>query len=379
MWVYYTGTPADALLCKGVSGDGNAWKNLGIRLDDDPVTLRQINWRSRGGDTVNALNSRTGLPLAEWVHVAVTFDVNAPGNNQKIYINGKLDAENRSANPLTTNAGPLFIGAETYTQPAGRWWWQGMIDEGSLYNRALNPVEIKTIAGVKPATDPTPKNGATVSTTDVRLEWWQGSNVAFAERSSSVLQRSDRGCERGRRRRRQGLHDRPELPRHRPGPGRDLLLARRRGQRRAPRQALEGRGLELHRGLRESRGPQPGRRRPVRQPRQNAQLGPGHGRRFAPRLLRRRSDEGRRRRRGRRQRSHDRSQLHPRDAHARHHLLLARGRIRRRRDARRRRLEFPDNRLGRPQSRRLVDVRRRLPRYQRQREPRPAGQQRRHH
>ena len=64
MWVYYTGTPADALLCKGVSGDGNAWKNLGIRLDDDPVTLRQINWRSRGGDTVNALNSRTGLPLA---------------------------------------------------------------------------------------------------------------------------------------------------------------------------------------------------------------------------------------------------------------------------------------------------------------------------
>ena len=44
----------------------------------------------------------------------------------------------------------------------------------------MNPVEIKTIAGVKPATDPTPKNGATVSTTDVRLEWWQGSNVAYA-------------------------------------------------------------------------------------------------------------------------------------------------------------------------------------------------------
>jgi len=179
MWVYYTGTPADALFCKGVAGDGNAWKNLAVRLDDDPVTYRQLNWRSRGGDTVNALNSSTGLPLAEWVHVAVTFNVDAPGNNQKIYINGKLDAENRSANPLTTNTGPLFIGAETYTQPAGRWFFQGMLDEGSLYNRALNPVEIKTIAGVKPATDPTPKNGATVSTTDVQLEWWQGSNVAY--------------------------------------------------------------------------------------------------------------------------------------------------------------------------------------------------------
>jgi hypothetical protein len=178
MWVYYTGTPADALFCKGVAGDGNAWKNLAVRLDDDPVTYRQLNWRSRGGDTVNALNSRTGIPLAEWVHVAVTFDVDAPGDNQKIYLNGKLDAENRSANPLTTNIGPLFLGAETYTQPAGRWFFQGMIDEGSMYNRALNPVEIKTIAGVKPTTDPTPKDGATVSTTDVLLEWWQGSNVA---------------------------------------------------------------------------------------------------------------------------------------------------------------------------------------------------------
>ena len=180
MWVYYTGTPADAIMVKGAAGDGNAWKNLGIRLDDDPVTYRQLNWRSRGGDTVNALNSGTGLPLAEWTHIAITFDVDAPGNNQKIYINGRLDAENRSANPLTTNPGPLFIGAETYTQPAGRWWFQGMVDEGSLYNRALNPVEIKTIAGVKDSTDPTPRNGAIVSTTDVLLEWWQGSNVAAA-------------------------------------------------------------------------------------------------------------------------------------------------------------------------------------------------------
>ncbi|MCX5644522.1 MAG: hypothetical protein NTZ17_07525 [Phycisphaerae bacterium] len=180
MWIYYTGTPADALFCKGVSGDGNAWKNLAVRLDDDPVTYRQLNWRSRGGDTVNALNSSTGIPLAQWIHVAVTFDVAAPGNNQKIYVNGKLDAENRSANPLTSNTGPLFLGAETYTQPAGRWFFQGRIGEGSMYNRALNPVEIKTIAGVKPATDPTPKDGATVSTTTVRLEWWQGSNMAYA-------------------------------------------------------------------------------------------------------------------------------------------------------------------------------------------------------
>ena len=47
------------------------------------------------------MNSGTGLRLSEWTHIAVTFDVDATGNNQKIYINGKLDAENRSTNPLT--------------------------------------------------------------------------------------------------------------------------------------------------------------------------------------------------------------------------------------------------------------------------------------
>jgi hypothetical protein len=178
MWVYYTGTPADAFIVKGVQGDGNAWKNLGIRLDDDPVTYRQLNWRSRGGDTVNALNSSTGIPLATWTHVAVTFDVNTPGNNQKIYINGRLNAQNRSANPLTTNTGPLFIGADTYSGDTGRWFYQGMIDEGSLYNRALNALEIKIIAGIQSATDPTPTDGATISTTNALLEWWQGSDVA---------------------------------------------------------------------------------------------------------------------------------------------------------------------------------------------------------
>jgi hypothetical protein len=53
-----------------------------------------------------------------------------------------------------------------------------MIDEGSLYNRALNALEIKIIAGIQLATDPTPTDGATISTTNTLLEWWQGSDVA---------------------------------------------------------------------------------------------------------------------------------------------------------------------------------------------------------
>jgi len=179
MWVYGGGTPAKQIISKGNTGDGNAWwQPLGVRIDNDPPYYRQINWRNRVGETVNALNSNTAIPPDEWTHIAVTFDVNAPGNNQKIYINGKLDAESRSTTPLVTNNGPIFIGADTYTA-GGRWFWQGMIDEGSVYNRALNAVEIKTIAGVKDSTDPTPKDGATISTTNVLLEWYQGADVAY--------------------------------------------------------------------------------------------------------------------------------------------------------------------------------------------------------
>ena len=178
MWVYGGGTPAKQIIGKGNVGDGTAWWSwCSLRLDNDPPYYRQINFRNRVGENANALNSNTAIPTDEWTHIAVTFDVNAPGNNQKIYINGRLDAESRSTTPLTQNTGPIYIGADPYAA-AGRWWWNGMIDEGSIYNRALNAVEIKTIAGVKYTTDPSPKDGVTISNTSVTLQWYQGANVA---------------------------------------------------------------------------------------------------------------------------------------------------------------------------------------------------------
>ncbi len=227
--------------------------------------------------------------------MAVTFDVDAPGNNQKIYLNGKLDAENRSANPLTTNAGPLFIGAETYTQPAGRWFFQGMIDEGSMYNRALNPVEIKTIAGVKPTTDPTPKDGATVSTTDVLLEWWQGSNVAaknghhvyFSDQMADV-NNSDAKADKG-------FTTDPNYLVKGLTPGATYYWRVDEVNEVHPDKIWRGPGLELHRRHRESRRAQSAGRCSVREPQPDSELGAGHRGGVAPRLFQHRPDQGRRR------------------------------------------------------------------------------------
>jgi regulation of enolase protein 1 (concanavalin A-like superfamily) len=186
LWLYNgsgtTGNPAKGVLIKGVAGDGNAWKNLGFRTDDDLIPVyRRINWRCRQGDThPNGLDSLTALRVGGWTHVAVTFDANAPGNNNKIYIDGVISNQNRVTTPLTTNTGPLFIGADTYTQPAGRWFWYGMVDDVSIYNRALSAAEIKVLAGIlNTATNPTPADTSTVNTKNVLLEWFQGSNAAY--------------------------------------------------------------------------------------------------------------------------------------------------------------------------------------------------------
>jgi hypothetical protein len=80
LWLF-GGTPPDQPISKG---EWNA--SYGIRLDDAGGRLRQINWRGRGPAAPapgNSLNSVTALPQGEWVHVAVTFDVDATGNNRQ--------------------------------------------------------------------------------------------------------------------------------------------------------------------------------------------------------------------------------------------------------------------------------------------------------
>ena len=112
LWLF-GGTPPDQPISKG------EWNtSYGVRLDDEGGRWRQINWRGRGPAAPaagNALNSLTAVPENEWVHVAVTFDVDAPGNNQKIFINGVVDAENRSTTPLNTNTDDVRLFAEGWS------------------------------------------------------------------------------------------------------------------------------------------------------------------------------------------------------------------------------------------------------------------------
>ena len=176
MWLF-GGIPPDQPMCKGTGG--GAWQTgLGVRLDDNPS--RHIDFRGRTSGAIG-LNSVSAVPSEEWYHIAVTFDLNAQGNNQKIYINGVLDAEKRVESPLATNTEDLLIGSDAYGTT--RWHWQGMIDDVRIYNQALPEGQILTImqggGAVYPlASRPNPGDGALYEDTWVSLSWQPGDFAA---------------------------------------------------------------------------------------------------------------------------------------------------------------------------------------------------------
>jgi hypothetical protein len=71
-----------------------------------------------------------------WTHVALTYD----GAMLRLYVNGVQVASGAQAGSLQTPATPLRIGGNV---PYGE-YFEGLIDEVRVYNRALSATEIQT-------------------------------------------------------------------------------------------------------------------------------------------------------------------------------------------------------------------------------------------
>jgi alpha-tubulin suppressor-like RCC1 family protein len=94
---------------------------------------------SRYGNQV-AINSQTIAQRGVWYHVAATYD----GNQSKLYVNSVLEASATPGFALDYDTTPIFIGT------SGTWapylsMFGGIIDEVSIYNRALAANEIQAI------------------------------------------------------------------------------------------------------------------------------------------------------------------------------------------------------------------------------------------
>src|SRR2546425_165073 len=87
------------------------------------------------GNTPRAVSPAV-LPLNTWTHVALTYD----GSFARLYVNGSLSATSGSHAETFNN--PLRFGFSVVNQDSH---FRGLLDEVTLYSRALSAAEIQTI------------------------------------------------------------------------------------------------------------------------------------------------------------------------------------------------------------------------------------------
>jgi len=123
------------------------------------VLMTYSSTSTKAGYAVNQIPwhhaSSADLPLNTWTHLAMTYD----GANVKLYMNGEFDSSYALSGPIETTSNWLAIGckppASAYPPPIGRIYafFNGIIDEVRIYDRALSQQEIQTDMGTQ---GPTP-------------------------------------------------------------------------------------------------------------------------------------------------------------------------------------------------------------------------------
>ncbi|HUT26154.1 MAG TPA: LamG-like jellyroll fold domain-containing protein [Sumerlaeia bacterium] len=92
--------------------------------------------------TPNAVAFSKQLPVAEWHHVALTFDA----TRRRVYLDGVLDNSDRPTGAIYQGPGLLGVGYDGRS-PGQMNPWDGRIDELVILDRALSPAEISLLAG----------------------------------------------------------------------------------------------------------------------------------------------------------------------------------------------------------------------------------------
>lgn len=134
----------------GTTNNNPDWRGL--------VTKGNSSWRvmgTSGAKTVDFAadgltpNLDTGgtriVNDGNWHHVAAVYD----GTNLYLYVDGTLDASRAASGTITKTSDVLAIGNDTGAPPGYSYLFNGLIDEVSIYNRALSSQEIQSIYNAK--------------------------------------------------------------------------------------------------------------------------------------------------------------------------------------------------------------------------------------
>jgi hypothetical protein len=100
-------------------------------------TYGTMNWEVYQESTPSIVHTEEVFPQNEWIHVAATID--GDGNGY-IYWNGVLKASGPILIPLTLARNNQYIAKSNFSDP----YFDGLLDEIIVYNRALSAQEIQT-------------------------------------------------------------------------------------------------------------------------------------------------------------------------------------------------------------------------------------------
>ncbi len=116
----------------------SAWRDVIFKGDDNYYleATSPTSKRPAGGGTFGKAYGTSALATNAWTHLAATYDK----VKLCLYVNGtQVSSASRTAS-IATSANPLQIGGDSiYGQ-----YFQGVIDDVRVYNRALTQAEIKT-------------------------------------------------------------------------------------------------------------------------------------------------------------------------------------------------------------------------------------------
>ena len=145
-WVNVRGQVTPGTWSQNVMGkDGELWngqRQYKLIVGDSPTSAGNPDFRAHvwlpSGPAI--IDSTNVVQTNTWYHVAQTYD----GTSLKLYVNGVLDGQLAASGPIVTTPEPLRFGqgppGSGYEYP-----FNGILDEPSIYNRALSASEIHAI------------------------------------------------------------------------------------------------------------------------------------------------------------------------------------------------------------------------------------------
>ncbi len=132
-----TGANAFAVITKAYDGTTASYD---LQINDDGLSTGLMQFETFDGAVRHRVTSTAPALANVWEHWVGLLD----GASYKLYRNGKLDATVTDSYLPVSNSARLLIGAYDLSGSTIH-WWDGLLDDVRVYNRALDSSEVMTL------------------------------------------------------------------------------------------------------------------------------------------------------------------------------------------------------------------------------------------